>query len=631
MSRTLALALAAAGSLSLLSPAALAAPNDPDSTAQDPAAVAAADDPVAAAAAGQYVATHVPADGNLGGPGGSADAALALLATGGHDDQVALLVDYLESQAVSYAGAGGPAAGKLALVAAATGADATDFGGVDLIAAIQGSIAADGSCGSWGFAFGNALCILGLERNGVDVPTSLLGSSYSFQDPETGAFGFFAGESFTPEADATGLMLSALSGVADVKDSSGSAVDRDAALSAAAARNYLVDAQTAEGYWQNYSPINATGLVAPALQTVGVPSDDAVAWLGGQQLADGGLPNVMDGGTSNLMATTQGLLPFTGQSYLSVGAGGTDTVDLVVHPDLVERIGGANRYETAAAASADAFEPGVDTVYVATGADFADALSGSALAGHLGAPVLLVKPDGVPAVTATELERLAPGKVVVLGGTAAVSDAVMAQVGTHAEGNVERVSGANRYATAAAVAARFTPGEHLYVATGAQYADALAASAAAGAAGEPVLLVTAHGVPNATAETIASIDPTRITVVGGTGAVPAEVVTELEQLAEVTRVAGTDRYATAAALSELRPQADGAVLATGQDYPDALTGAAYAAQGNVPVLLVKPDAVPAATRSELHRTAARELLVLGGTGAVSTHVTAVLEELNYAD
>lgn len=611
MSRTLALALASSLSVALLAPAALAAPNDPD----------------AAAAAGEYVATQVPADGNLGGAGGSADAALALLATGGHDAEVTALTDYLQTQAADFAGAGGPAAGKLALVAAATGRDATDFGGVDLIAAIEGSIAADGTCGSWGYAFGNALCILGLDRNGADVPGNLLTNSYGFQDPATGAFGFSMGGTFTAEADATGLMLTALAGVAHDAPAPHS---RAAALSAAAARDYLIDTQTPGGYWENYSPINATGLVAPALETVGVDQDDAVTWLAGQQLADGGLPNGIGDETSNLMATTQGLLPFTGESYLSVGAGGVDSVDLVVTADTVERVSGTDRYATAAAASRDAYAPGVETVFVATGTEFADALTGSALAGHLEAPILLVKPDAVPKATATELDRLNPSSVVVLGGTGSVSEAVKTQVGSYAGGNVERLAGSQRYSTAAAVAAEFPVGDHVFVATGQDYADALAASAAAGADGVPVLLVQADRVPSATRTALSALDPASITLLGGTGSVSAGVATELATYGEVARVAGSDRYATAAALSAQRGDAVGAVIATGADYPDALTGAAYAAVADVPVLLVKPASIPGATIAELDRIAARAVLVFGGTASVSDAVFTQLEQHNYA-
>lgn len=618
MSRTLTLALASATAVAAFAPAALAAPT-PDST--DSAAVAAAD-PVAAAAAATYLADQVDADGNLGGPGSTADAVLALVAAGGHDELVEQMTDYLEDEAEGYATDGGPAAGKLALVAAATDRDATDFGGVDLIAAIQGSISADGVCGSWAFAFGNALCILGLDTNGAEVPANLLTNSYGFQDPETGAFGYFAGSSFVAEADASGLMLTALAGVAE---------DRDAALSAARVRDYLVDAQDEAGYWPNYSPVNATGLVAPALQTVGVPQDAAVTWLAGQQLADGGLPNVIDGTTSNVMATTQGMLPLTGQSYLSA-AGGPASVDLVVNPAVVERLSGEDRYGTAAAASADAFEPGVDTVYVATGQVYADALTGSALAGSRQAPVLLAKQNVLPQATADELARLAPQQVVVLGGPNSISTSVLTQIGQAADAPVTRLAGDNRYGTAAAVAGEFATADHVLVATGAQYADALAASAAAGADDVPVLLVSTNAVPSETVAALDRLEPGAITIVGGTNSVSEQVQTALGQHAdEVTRIAGNDRYATAAALASSRDGGDGAVLATGEDYPDALTGAAYAAQGEVPVLLLRANSIPAVTSAELTRTAAAELVVFGGTNTVSEAVLAQLEALNYAE
>src|SRR5690606_33459309 len=198
------------------------------------------------------------------------------------------------------------------------------------------------------------------------------------------------------------------------------------------------------------------------------------------------------------------------------------------------------------------------TVFVATGTGFADALTGSALAGHLEAPILLVRTDSVPEVTAAELARLDPSRVVVLGGDAAVSDVVMSAVGSYAEGNVERISGSNRYGTAAAVAAEFGDVDHVFVATGQAYADALAASAAAGADGVPVLLVGKDAVPPATAARLAAIDPSSITVLGGAAAVSDAVVTQLEgYAAEVTQVAGADRYETAADLSALRGDASG--------------------------------------------------------------------------
>ena len=107
----------------------------------------------------------------------------------------------------------------------------------------------------------------------------------------------------------------------------------------------------------------------------------------------------------------------------------------------------------------------------------------------------------LPAATATELARLRPAKIVVLGGTAVISDTVLADLRRYATSGVaSRIAGADRYATAARVsAATFAPGVAVaYVATGVSFPDALAGGVAAGRQKGPVLLVSANSVPAAT-------------------------------------------------------------------------------------------------------------------------------------
>jgi putative cell wall-binding protein len=111
--------------------------------------------------------------------------------------------------------------------------------------------------------------------------------------------------------------------------------------------------------------------------------------------------------------------------------GGTGVVSSAVEGNLralavgtVKRIAGSDRYSTGSAISASFFAPGVPVVYVATGTSFPDALSGGAAAAFSNAPVLLVLPNSVPSATATEITRLKPARIVVLGGVGAVSDGV---------------------------------------------------------------------------------------------------------------------------------------------------------------------------------------------------------------
>ena len=91
---------------------------------------------------------------------------------------------------------------------------------------------------------------------------------------------------------------------------------------------------------------------------------------------------------------------------------------------------------------------------------------------------------------------------------------------------------------------------------------------------------------------------------------------------EAVRLAGPDRYATAAAVSAWSYPAGASVVyvATGENYPDALAGGAAAAAEGAPVLLVRGDLIPTATKDELVRLAPDTIVILGGEGVVSAAV-----------
>jgi SpoIID/LytB domain protein len=292
----------------------------------------------------------------------------------------------------------------------------------------------------------------------------------------------------------------------------------------------------------------------------------------------------------------------------------------------VPRLAGDDRYETAAAVAAK-FPVGVPVAYVASGAAFADALAGAARAGSQGGPVLLTASGSLPAATKSALTRLTPGRIVVLGGPGAVTESVLTALKPYTTGGVTRVSGADRYATAAAVAADYPSGlPTVYVASGADFPDALAAAAVGAARDEPVLLTRAGSLPEATAKAITRLAPAKIVVMGGTGSVSAAVESQLRALgsATVTRLAGADRYATAALAAGLLPAATSAYVASGATFPDALAGAALAGHLGAPVLLTKATSLPAVTADVLTTMRPQSIWVLGGTAAVSKAVATTL-------
>ena len=296
----------------------------------------------------------------------------------------------------------------------------------------------------------------------------------------------------------------------------------------------------------------------------------------------------------------------------------------------VQRFGGADRFATAALVSANHFAPGVPAVHVATGANFPDALAGGPAAARAGGPILLVTRTQIPSATRAELTRLRPARIIVLGGSGVVSDSVASALAAfHAGGGVSRIGGADRYATAAAVSrATFSPGlATVYVATGLAFPDALVGGAAAARAGSPVLLTRPGGLPASTEAELKRLAPARIVVLGGPNAVGQGVVAQLRTLAtsgSVTRLAGVDRYATAAAISAASFPAGVPALyvATGLAFPDALVAVPAAASSGAALTLVPGSAsVPSVIRKEAARLRPGRLALLGGVAAMNERVT----------
>lgn len=190
-----------------------------------------------------------------------------------------------------------------------------------------------------------------------------------------------------------------------------------------------------------------------------------------------------------------------------------------------------------------------------------------------------------------------------------------------------RIAGADRYATAVSLSSGASPGGTVIVATGTSFADALAGGPAAAALDGPVLLVSRDAVPSSTAARLRALSPERILVLGGEAAVSASTFAALGEYAdEVERIAGPDRFTTAANISAeaFSPLVPVVYIATGRSFADALAGAAAGARQGGPVLLVEPGSLPGPTAAELRRLLPPSIVILGGTGAVSAAVESEL-------
>ena len=302
--------------------------------------------------------------------------------------------------------------------------------------------------------------------------------------------------------------------------------------------------------------------------------------------------------------------------FYSAPIGGTPTVS---------RISGADRFATAVALSQSAYPAGnVPVVYITTGANFADALTAAPAAAAQGGPLLLVNQNSIPTSTSGELTRLKPKKIVVVGGPDAVSATVYSQLQT-IQPAITRIGGADRFQTSQLVAqAAFPTATSIYIATGDNFPDALSASAAAGTAKEPVVLVDGleSQLDASTSAFLVAQKVKNAVVVGGTAAITAGLESGVQAAGvTVTRVAGADRFATSAQLNASSyTSASTAYLATGLDFPDALAGAAVAGASKLPLYLVESTCVPRSTATDLVDQGTKKVILLGGTSALTSSV-----------
>jgi putative cell wall-binding protein len=303
------------------------------------------------------------------------------------------------------------------------------------------------------------------------------------------------------------------------------------------------------------------------------------------------------------------------------------------------RLAGPDRFAAGVAMSRQLFPepaPDVPVIYVASGLKYPDALAAGPAATKQGGTVLLVLPTEIPPSVQAELERLNPRKIVLVGGTASVSDEVMTDLKSFVDSpsDVVRIGGADRFEAANNVV-RFAFGEsgasEAFFVTGRNFPDALAAGAAAGRIGAPVILVDGGGsdLSESTTTLMRDLGVNAAYVVGGV----VSITPAVEQLIRVnlqpegpfdgtyiSRFAGPDRYSAAASLSDLWIESDVALIATGTGFADALGGGPLGGAMGVPLFLSPPNCVPVDVIGALVRLNVNKVYLLGGTASLSSSV-----------
>ena len=301
-----------------------------------------------------------------------------------------------------------------------------------------------------------------------------------------------------------------------------------------------------------------------------------------------------------------------------------------------ERVFGDNRFKTSLAI-ADQFKnanngKAFENIIVASGADFADALSASYLAKVKNAPILLVANKATVVINETieyiKKNAAAGANVYLVGGSSVVPNSMITDL-KKLGFKAKRLAGSNRYDTNIEVLKEAgVTNEKILIASGMDYADALSASAV----GLPILLVAGKGkslTPNQKAY-LQSLKDVKVEkgaaplskayIIGGTGAVSAGILKQAKEIfAAAYRVAGSNRYETSVKVAETffkKETPKTVAVAYGMNYPDGLCGGPLAIAYKCPLILTvnqKPDAAVAYAKS----IKAASVVAFGGKQLIS--------------
>ncbi|EGW39905.1 glycosyl hydrolases 18 family protein [Desulfosporosinus sp. OT] len=309
------------------------------------------------------------------------------------------------------------------------------------------------------------------------------------------------------------------------------------------------------------------------------------------------------------------------------------------HPQVVlaettesvsDRIYGNTLYDTAIEISKTGWDYAPVAV-LATGGNFPDALTGTVLAHKVNGPLLLTESDHLNPAVSAELKRLGTQEVYLLGGEVALNGAV--EQALKNQGILpKRLAGWDQYGTAAAIASAATSSStQAFLVNGDHFADALSISSYAAAQGIPVLLTRADSLPPETATALAQLGVQQVTLIGGKAVIKDTIEEQLSKLPQPVKVtaryAGYDQYETnTTVLNQLPFETSKVYIATGENFPDALAGAALAAKDNAPILLLPSKQLGTSTTAYLNqkRTSGSDFTIFGGWSVINYKIESIV-------
>lgn len=298
--------------------------------------------------------------------------------------------------------------------------------------------------------------------------------------------------------------------------------------------------------------------------------------------------------------------------------------------EVVKRLAGDDRYETAIKISKDNFKS-ADTVVLASGTNSADALAASSLATSKSAPILLTKRNEIGKNVFDEIKRLNANNVIIVGGKVSISEKVVSDL-KDKNITVKRLAGDNRYETSYEIAKELlksNKAKEAIIVNGFKNVDALSVSSLATKENLPILLNDGNRLSKDIKNIVGDSNIKKMYIIGGRTSLPRRIEDNIKALdIEYERLAGEDRYETSSKIAKYAYEnSDKVILASGENSIDALAAGVLTKMEKAPMLLVQKRRIPKSISNRIEESKAKKFLLIGGEKTISDRVKDKVEGL----
>lgn len=289
----------------------------------------------------------------------------------------------------------------------------------------------------------------------------------------------------------------------------------------------------------------------------------------------------------------------------------------------VKRISGVDREQTAIEVSKKMFKDGTNKVVLANKNNYSDVLTAAPFAKANNASLLYISSNSISKEVMSEIARLKAKEITIIGGEKSVNEGLKKELEKR-NFKVDRLSGADRYKTSAQIAAKLIDGKTttLEIASGENYADALSLNNAAEKDKAPILLVRVNAIDKSVEDVIKSSKASLINIAGGEKSVSESTKANIKKIsnATVNRIGGADRYETSILLAKYSGLKEIVVVASGENFADALVAAPFSAKQKGAILLTNKDKLGQNAEQFIKDTKFNKSYVIGGEKSVSEDV-----------